>query len=110
VDFRTRFNTVIDPLITRVLADDEVIFTPGNSFPNRSNKTVGLHGIFSEAYFESNGMETVSPVFTGDTIDLAHAKHTNGNSMIEFFGKTYKVVGVEPDGTGKTRLRLQISV
>ncbi len=107
MSFRTRFNSVIDPLITGVIADDAVLFTPGNSFPNRSDKTVGLHGIFDRAYFESNGMESSSPIFKGDTIDLADAKHTNGNSMIEYNGNKFRVVGVESDGTGKTMLKLQ---
>lgn len=86
---------------------DEVIFTPDDSYPTRTDKTIKINGIFDREYIELNGMESFKPVFVGSTSDLENAKHKKGNSMIEFNSTKYKVVDVEPDGTGITMLRLQ---
>ncbi|PTR17498.1 hypothetical protein C8R31_101662 [Nitrosospira sp. Nsp2] len=63
-----------------------------------------LAGIFDNAYFEGQGIQGSQPVFTCPTADVASARH--GDLLVRA-GVTYKVVGVEPDGTGITLLRLE---
>ena len=65
---------------------------------------VAIAGIFDNAYFEGQGIQSAQPVFTCPTASVPDAKH--GDVLIRA-GITYKVVGVEPDGTGITLLRLE---
>jgi hypothetical protein len=62
-------------------------------------------GIFDNVYFEAMGdVQSASPVFTLPTASASSAAH--GQSLV-IGATTYKVRGVEPDGTGITVLRLE---
>ena len=63
-----------------------------------------LVGIFDAAYFEASGIQGNQPVFICPTASVPAARH--GDILVRS-GVTYKVVGVEPDGTGITLLRLE---
>lgn len=60
--------------------------------------------IFDAAYVDPLGVESSGPVATLPTADAATVAH--GQTLI-VSGTTYKVRGVEPDGTGITLLRLE---
>lgn len=60
--------------------------------------------IFDAAYVDPLGVESSGPVATLPTADAANAVH--GQTLI-IAGTSYKVRGVEPDGTGITLLRLE---
>ena len=63
-------------------------------------------GIFDAAYLEPLGsiVEGVGPVFMLSTADAASSAH--GTTLV-IGAATYKVRGIEPDGTGVTLLRLE---
>ena len=63
-------------------------------------------GIFDAAYIEPLGnlVEGASPVFSLPTASAAGAAH--GTALV-IGATTYKVQGIEPDGTGITVLRLE---
>jgi hypothetical protein len=63
-------------------------------------------GIFDNAYFEPLGgdVQGAQPVFTLPTSLASSAAH--GQALV-IGSTTYKVRGVEPDGTGITMLRLE---
>lgn len=63
-----------------------------------------LIGIFDNAYFETEGIQGSQPVFTCPTASVPNALH--GDELVRN-GVTYRVVGVEPDGTSLTLLRLE---
>jgi hypothetical protein len=66
---------------------------------------VSVRGIFDNEYYEPmNEVQGASPVFTLPTASASSAAH--GQSLV-IGATTYKVRGVEPDGTGVTRLRLE---
>lgn len=67
---------------------------------------VAVFGIFDAAYIEPLGnlVEGNSPVFTLPTASAAGATH--GTTLV-IGAATYKVRGIEPDGTGITLLRLE---
>jgi len=65
-----------------------------------------INGIFDAAYAEAlDGMVQGSqPAFVTRTADVPSATH---GQTITISGTAYKIVGVEPDGTGLTLLRLE---
>jgi hypothetical protein len=65
-----------------------------------------IRGIFDAAYFEPFGgqMQGNSPAFTTKTSNVPSAAH---GQTLTIGGTVYTVVGVEPDGTGVTVLRLR---
>jgi hypothetical protein len=67
---------------------------------------VAVRGIFDTAYLEPLGnlIESSGPVFTLPSVDAASAAH--GTTLV-VAATTYKVCGIEPDGTGVTLLRLE---
>jgi hypothetical protein len=66
---------------------------------------VSVTGIFDNEYYEPMGeVQGASPVFTLPTASASTAAH--GQSLV-IGATTYKVRGVEPDGTGVTLLRLE---
>jgi len=93
------------------LLDDfglDVIFSPGDSYPNRNDATVTIKGIFDNGFFEVPGqmgeINSLNPTLlarSSDTVDAVR------NSMVEIAGAVYKVVDPEPDGTGLTVLMLE---
>lgn len=67
-----------------------------------------VNGIFDEAYFEPDfggaGIQASQPVFLCRTQEVAEAAH---GDLLSVNGKNYRIVGVEPDDTGLTLLRLE---
>lgn len=88
--------------------DAPVLFSPGATWPDQNDKTATINGIFDSEFLEIPGQdmtaESKSLMFSARTIDVAGAVH---NSMIEIADKIYKVISVEPDGTGITSLGLE---
>jgi hypothetical protein len=70
------------------------------------NGTTTVNGMLDLAYMEplGNMAEASAPVFTCAEADVAAVKH---GDTLAVASRTYKVVGVEPDGTGVVVLRLQ---
>jgi hypothetical protein len=72
------------------------------------NGTTTINVILYTAYYEENmgrvGFEGSAPVALARTADVPGVAH--GVSLV-IYGVTYSVVGVEPDGTGLTTLRLE---
>jgi hypothetical protein len=93
-----------------MLADfgQRVIFSPGATWPNRSDKTVTIQAVYDNDFLEMPGLagvESSGPVLVGRTSDLSDAAH---NSMIELEnGDKFKVVSPQHDGTGITLLQLE---
>lgn len=69
---------------------------------------VSVEGIFDAEYFEPSagmaGVQSSQPVFLCMTADVEDAAH---GETLEIDDDTYHIVGVEPDGTGITMLRLE---
>lgn len=69
---------------------------------------VSVDVIFDSVYFEEStglvGFQGSAPMATALTSDVPNAAH--GDTLV-ISSVTYKVVGVEPDGTGITVLRLE---
>lgn len=85
-----------------------VTFSPGDTWPNRNDQTVEIKGIFDNEFFELVGEDTriksSQPMLICKTSDVSDAER---NSVVEIGTDKYKVVGVEPDGTGITLLLLE---
>lgn len=69
-----------------------------------------IHGrainvIFDAQYVDVLGTESASPAATCASKDVADVQH---DDQIEINGVTYRVTGIQPDGTGVTVLRLQL--
>lgn len=65
---------------------------------------VSVIGILGDAFIENNFVQTVEPVFTyalSDQLSVAIDTTLISGST------TYKVKGIEPDGTGLNRLQLE---
>lgn len=88
--------------------DAPVLFSPGATWPDQNDKTATINGIFDSEFLEIPGQdmtaESKSLMFIARTIDVAGAVH---NSMIEIADQIYKIISVEPDGTGITMLGLE---
>lgn len=84
--------------------DVSVFFSTAEFADGVTYNGAAVTGIFDNAYFESEGIQGSQPVFTCPTAFVPNALH--GDEMVRS-GVTYRVVGVEPDGTGITLLRLE---
>lgn len=95
---------------TTMIADFgvSVTWSPGDTYPYRNDSTADIKGVFDNEFFELVGQDTRArssqPMIVCKTSDVSAAAH---NSMIEIATDKYKVVGVEPDGTGITLLLLE---
>jgi hypothetical protein len=71
------------------------------------NGTTSVNGLMDLAYAEPLGNleQGSAPVFTCAASDVGPVAH--GDSLVAA-GRTYKVCGVEPDGTGIVLLRLEL--
>ena len=67
--------------------------------------TTTVNGLFEKAYLETFNTQGSQPTFMCATADVSSAAH--GDTLV-IGGTTYSVVGVEPDGTGVTLLRLAL--
>lgn len=65
---------------------------------------VAVLGIFDAAYVDPLGVESSGPIYTLPSADAASAFH---GTTLAIGATTYKVRGIEPDGTGITVLRLE---
>lgn len=63
-----------------------------------------VNGILGKAYVAINDVESAAPSFTCSAADVPQAVH--GDSLV-VNSITYKVVGVQPDGTGIVTLILE---
>lgn len=72
------------------------------------NGSTTVNGILDQEYYEVGvgdaGVESSQPVFLCRTADVPAAAH--GDTLL-IDAITYKVRGVQPDGTGLTRLALK---
>lgn len=71
------------------------------------NATIGgatVAGIFDNQFVEVHGIEGVRPVFTCDEDDVSSLSH---GSSLTIKSTSYKVAGIQPDGTGLTSLILE---
>lgn len=70
------------------------------------NNSISVNGLMDLAYAEPLGnlVEGSTPVFTCAAIDVGTVAH---GASLTVSGRDYKVVGVEPDGTGIVVLRLE---
>lgn len=64
-----------------------------------------INGVLDAEYLEPMGrVQASTPVFACATADVASATH---GQTLTIGATVYKIVGVEPDGTGMTVLRLE---
>lgn len=72
------------------------------------NGITPVDGIFDAEYFQPDagfaGIQSSQPVFLCRTVDVSSATH--GQTLV-VASINYKIVGVEPDGTGMTLLKLE---
>lgn len=98
-------DTILSDLTT-VLADFGTVVTRYK----RDGSTVTLTGIFDEAVQvispETMSVETTEPQLVCKTSDVSDLDKSAETLTIN--GVDYRVIGVEPDGTGLTRLRLSL--
>jgi 20S proteasome alpha/beta subunit len=65
-----------------------------------------VNGIFDAEYEEALGMEGSAPVFACAAADVPNARH---GDELRIDGVDYVVRGVRPDGTGWTRLIVELA-
>lgn len=72
------------------------------------NGVTSVNGIFDAEYFETTagfgGIQSSQPVFLCRAADMPSAVH--GQTLV-VNAVTYQIVGVEPDGSGITLLKLE---
>lgn len=60
--------------------------------------------IFDEQYIDAGGVESSQPAATCESASVADVEQ---DDELQVDGRAFRVVGVQPDGTGVTVLRLQ---
>lgn len=91
-------------------AEDLSVFFSTDDFAVAAthNGTTTVNGIFDKLYLETDagigGVQGNQPVFVCKAADVSAVAH---GDTLAISGTTYKVVGVEPDGTGLVLLRLE---
>jgi len=87
---------------------DEFLSTSDFAVSALLNGVTTVNVIFDKEYFEGGagfaGVQSNQPKALGKTSDFSSVVH--GHTLV-ISGTTYNVVGVEPDGTGMTTLRLE---
>lgn len=78
--------------------------TTGFAVSATYNGSTTVTGIFDNGYAEAGGVQGSNPTFTLKTSAIASPAH--GDTLV-ISGTTYKIRGVEPDGTGVTVLQLE---
>ena len=67
-----------------------------------------FEGIFNEEFLSQDvgraGMESTTPVLYARSVDISGIEH---EEVIQLKGRTFQVVGNQPDGTGLTMLVLE---
>lgn len=59
--------------------------------------------IFDEQYIDAGGVESSEPAATCQSADLEGVEQDDD---MQVNGRTFRIIGVQPDGTGVTVLRL----
>ncbi len=87
-------------------AEDLSVFLQTQDFATAATYqgSATVNGIFDNQYFEGMNFQGSAPVFMCRTADVASAAH---GQTLAVGADTYKIVGVEPDGTGITLMRLE---
>ena len=85
-------------------------FSPGNVWPNRSSAAATITIIFDSDYVEldteRSSINSNNPLCQCRTIDVVDAVRGSVITRTST-AKDYKIVNVEPDGTGFTLLELE---
>jgi hypothetical protein len=63
-----------------------------------------INVIFDEQYVDALGVESSQPAATCSSADVDDVEQ---DDMITISGREFRIIGVQPDGTGVTVLRLQ---
>lgn len=85
---------------------DPTMFGSVATYTPAGGAAVAVNGIFDAEYEEAVGIEGSSPMFGCATASVNGARH--GDSLV-VAGVSYVVRGVQPDGTGWTRLILELA-
>lgn len=85
---------------------DPTMFGSVGMYTPVGGAAVAVNGIFDAAYEEAADIEGSSPVFGCATASVSGARH--GDALV-VAGVSYVVRGVQPDGTGWTRLILELA-
>lgn len=78
-------------------------YTP-NGYPHPSSKSRTVNGIFDREFAVVGDVESFAPVFLCAGSDVSDVTH---GASLRVEEDDYKVRGIEPDGTGMTRLVLE---
>ena len=71
---------------------------------NATIDSATVAGIFDNQFVEVNGIEGVRPVFTCSESEVSSIAH---GDAVTLKATSYKVAGIQPDGTGLTSLVLE---
>jgi len=89
---------------------ESVTFSPGNCWPNRSDQAASITIIFDADYLELTAerqtINSNNPICLARSVDVAGAVRGSVINRTDT-AKDYKVVNVEPDGTGITMIELE---
>lgn len=97
--FTEDFSIFTDP----VLSGSVATYTPSGS---SSSAGRAVNGIFDRESEDVLGMEGSGPTFSCAADDVTEVAHGDG---LVIDGASYVVRGVKPDGTGWTRLTLELT-
>ena len=89
-----------------MFAEDHTAFLDIEEFADTATLPGGgqVRVIFDAPYADVLGMEASAPTALGRTVDLQGLAH---GDALQVRGLAFVVVGVQPDGTGMTRLVLE---
>ena len=83
---------------------DPAEFASAATYTPAGGSAATVNGIFDNGFADPLGIEGGAPRFTCVAADVAGVAH---GDALAVDGTTYRVVGVEPDGTGLVALKLQ---
>lgn len=85
---------------------DPAMFGSVGTYTPAGGVAVAVDGIFDAAYEEAADIEGSSPMFACATASVSGARHGDALAVA---GISYVVRGVQPDGTGWTKLVLELA-
>lgn len=86
----------------------EVLIYTANGDTHVSSKSKSIYAIFDRPYVETAKVEGYAPVITVRDSDVAGVVHgAMIRRSVSGADIDYKVIGIEPDGTGMTAIMLQ---
>jgi len=91
-----------------MFAEDHTAFLDTGEFADLATLPGGgqVRVIFDAPHADVLGMEASAPTALGRTVDLQALAHGHA---LQVRGQAFVVVGVQPDGTGMTRLVLEVT-